>query len=154
MKKNSKLLGIILSGITMANFVYAADTAKAASKAETQKTEAVEQTKELPQNIKLIIGEGKTKNYYLRIRAIHSLSTNLPQEQVEALYKFLYTRLEKQPLKNLEFNALKNEIVLKLMRQKVKPQALAEHLVKMYNDKTFDPTWRDYCVQFFRQIFN
>lgn len=103
----------------------------------------------LPENIKLIIGQGKTRNYYIRVRAIHQLSKDLPQEQVEALYKFLYDRLEDQELKDLEFNGLKNELVLELMAQHITPEALAGHLVKMYQDKTFDPTWRDYCVQFF-----
>ncbi|MBN2643299.1 MAG: hypothetical protein JXR78_16730 [Victivallales bacterium] len=103
----------------------------------------------LPENVKLIIGYGKTQNYYIRGRAIHQLPKNLPQDQIDAFYKFLYDRLEKQELKDLEFNGLKNELVLALMAQDAKPEALAGHLVNMYNDKTFDPTWRDYCVQFF-----
>ena len=133
----------------MANTIYAEDNAKVVLKSEVKKPETAKKAEELPENIKQITGEDKTISYHLRLRAVHRLSNLLPQYQVEALYKFLYTRLEKQELKNLEFNALKNEIVLALMKQKVKPVDLAEHLVKMYNDKTFDPTWRDYCVQFF-----
>ena len=139
----NKLFCVALAGIAMAISVYAEDKAKVLTKVKAKKVE------ELPENIKLIIGQGKTKNYYARVRAIHVLSQSLPKYQVEALYKFLYTRLEKQKLKNLEFNALKNEIVLELMKQQIKPGDLAGHLVKMYQDKTFDPTWRDYCVQFF-----
>jgi hypothetical protein len=152
MRITEKLFCIALTGIAMANNVCAEDKAKPTPKvpkAEVKKAEVVKKAEELPENIKLIIGQGKTKNYYFRVRAIHRLANNLPQSQVEALYKFLYTRLEKQKLKNLEFNALKNEIVLELMKQKIKPGDLAGHLVKMYQDKTFDPTWRDYCVQFF-----
>lgn len=35
------------------------------------------------------------------------------------------------------------------MKQRRKPAELAGHLVKMYKDKSYDTTWRDYCVQFF-----
>ena len=146
----NKLFCTVLVGIfTITNGICAEDKAKAVPKSEVKKSETVKKAEELPENIKLIIGKSKTKNYYLRVRAIHRLSNLLPKYQVEALYKFLYTRLEKQKLKNLEFNALKNEIVLALMKQKIKPADLSGHLVKMYQDKTFDSTWRDYCVQFF-----
>ena len=103
----------------------------------------------LPENVKLIVGLGKTRNYFIRVRAIHALGTNLRQEQIEAFYKFLYEKLEKQELPDLQFNGLKNELVVRLMAQDNKPSELASHLVAMYKDKSFDPTWRDYCVQFF-----
>ena len=146
-KMEFKLMKILLYIIacSLATFSVVAGDNRAK---EVKKTKAVKKV-ELPKNIRLIIGQDKTKNYYIRVRAIHNLPTNLPNEQIEAFYKFLYTRLEKQNLKDLEFNALKNELVLELMKQKVKPKELAGHLVKMYQDKTFDPTWRDYCVQFF-----
>lgn len=100
-------------------------------------------------NVKLIVGQKKSDNYLERIRAIHALPTNLSQEQIQAFYSFLDTKLGDQKLSDLEFNGLKNELVVKLMAQDSKPPDLAAHLVAMYHDKTFDPTWRDYCVQFF-----
>jgi hypothetical protein len=123
----------------------------APAKAESAKDAIAEKKaeSELPDNIKLIIGQGKDRNYYVRVREIHNLKSNLLSEEVEALYKFLYEKLEKQELPDLQFNALKNETVLVLMKQTVKPQALSGHLVAMYYDKSFDLTWRDYCVQFF-----
>jgi len=103
----------------------------------------------LPDNIKLIIGQSADRNYYVRVREIHNLKKNLSPEQIDALYQFLYEKLEKQELPDLQFNGLKNEIVMELMKQTIKPEALSGHLVAMYYDKSFDPTWRDYCVQFF-----
>ena len=103
----------------------------------------------LPDNIKLILGQSETRNYFVRVREIHNLKKNLSPEQVDALYRFLYEKLEKQELPDLQFNGLKNEIVVALMKQTIKPEALSGHLVAMYYDKSFDPTWRDYCVQFF-----
>ncbi|MFA6103513.1 MAG: HEAT repeat domain-containing protein [Victivallaceae bacterium] len=117
----------------------------------TQPTTTVEKNAEvlLPDNIKLIIGQGADRNYYVRVREIHNLKKNLSPGQIDALYKFLYEKLDKQELPDLQFNGLKNEIVVELMKQTIKPETLSGHLVAMYHDKTFDPTWRDYCVQFF-----
>ena len=103
----------------------------------------------LPDEIKLITGKSKNQHYAPRLRAIHALSSNLPRDQVQACYEFLYQKLDSQTLPNLQFNGLKNELVFVLMRQKRKPAELSGHLVKMYRDKSFDTTWRDYCVQFF-----
>ena len=103
----------------------------------------------LPDNIKLIIGQAKDKFYVPRVKAIHALSANMPQDQIDACYEFLYQKLDSQTLPDLQFNGLKNELVFALMKQRKKPAELAGHLVKMYKDKSFDTTWRDYCVQFF-----
>ena len=117
----------------------------------TQPTTTAEKNAEvlLPDNIKLIVGLGETRNYFVRVREVHNLKKNLSPDQIDALYKFLYEKLEKQELPDLQFNGLKNEIVIELMKQTIKPEALSGHLVTMYYDKSFDPTWRDYCVQFF-----
>lgn len=102
----------------------------------------------LPDNVKLIIGE-KEEYYAPRVRAVHALSNNLPNDQIEAFYSFLAKKIETQKLPDLEFNGLKNELTFILIRQQKKPADLAAHLVKMYHDKSYDTTWRDYCVQFF-----
>lgn len=126
-------------------------TAFAAPEKATQLTTTIEKNVKvmLPDNIKLIIGQGADRNYYVRVREVHNLKKNLPLEQIDALYKFLYEKLDKQELPDLQFNGLKNEIVVELMKQTIKPEALSGHLVAMYYDKSFDQTWRDYCVQFF-----
>lgn len=103
----------------------------------------------LPDNIKLIVGEGDQQFYNPRVKAIHALPNDLSDDQIEVCYEFLYKKIETQKLPNLEFNGLKNELVFALMRQKKKPSELSSHLVKIYRDKSFDTTWRDYCVQFF-----
>lgn len=119
-------------------------------KAEAAKDTAAEKKAEpvLPDNIKLIIGQSLETGYLPRIKAIHQLDKILPSDQIKALYDFLYRKLESQGLTSLEFNALKNEVVIALMQQRSRQQALAKHLIKMYNDKSFDNVWRDYCIQF------
>ncbi len=102
----------------------------------------------LPQNIQLIVGMTDEDYYQPRVDAIHSLEYDLPEEQIKALMDFLFTKIENQRLPDLEFNGLKNELTWALIRQHQQPVDLAQNLVKMYKDRTYDVTWRDYCVQF------
>jgi len=84
---------IIFGGVIclLAGMVFgapAADKAAAPKTDEAKKPESEQVVmSNLPDKIKLIIGIGETKNYYIRIRAIHSLGKYLPPDQVEALYK-------------------------------------------------------------------
>ncbi len=103
----------------------------------------------LPENIRLIVGKGEKPYSLPRIRAIHALPDNLPPDQVRACGDFLFTKIETQELPDLEFNGVKNELAFALMRQRQKPVELAGYFVRMYYDKSYDETWRDYCVQFF-----
>lgn len=128
----------------------------AAMSPHLQATDVPEKTEilitSLPDEILLIIGQRETE-YFPRVYAIHSLENDLPPDQVEACIEFLYRKLETQALEDLEFNGLKNELVLKLMRQKSPSPALATALVEMYRDRSYDDTWRNYCVQFFGKCY-
>ena len=61
---------------------------------------------------------------------------------------FLESPLAGQPLPDLEFNALKNELVFALLRQREGLAEFAELLVRRSRAPETDATWRDYCVQF------
>lgn len=100
-------------------YLGAADTpAETAAPPETQEALVISS---LPDNIKLIIGQAKDTFYVPRVKAIHALPTNMPQDQIDACYDFLYQKLEKQSLPDLQFNGLKNELVFALMKQRKKP---------------------------------
>jgi hypothetical protein len=103
----------------------------------------------LPESLLLVFGQAAETRYVPRVRAIHELPANLTAEQANACYEFLNRKLASQPLPDLEFNGLKNELVFALMRQRRRPEELAARLVAMYRDQSHDETWRDYCVQFF-----
>jgi len=64
-----------------------------------------------------ICGENSSP-YAERIRLIHSLPSNLAPGQLERCRAFLESPLAGQPLPDLEFNALKNELVFALLRQR------------------------------------
>ena len=92
-------------------------------------------------------------SYAERIRLIHSLPSNLAPEQLERCRAFLESPLAGQPLPDLEFNGLKNELVFALLRQRDGLTELAELLVRMSRAPDTDATWRDYCVQFLGKCY-
>jgi len=91
--------------------------------------------------------------YAERVRLSHSLPSNLAPEQLERCRAFLESPLAGQPLPDLEFNGLKNELVFALLRQREGLAALAELLVRMSRAPEADATWRDYCVQFLGKCY-
>ena len=65
-------------------YLGAADTpAETAAPPETQEALVISS---LPDNIKLIIGQAKDTFYVPRVKAIHALPTNMPQDQIDACY--------------------------------------------------------------------
>jgi len=102
----------------------------------------------VPGSLDIIFGKDKDAGYVARLRAVHALSDNLSAPEVQALIYFLHRRVSEDSLQPLEFNAVKNDIVNRLMAQKAKPVDLNMHLVAMYHDQESDYVWRDYCIQF------
>jgi len=105
----------------------------------------------IPENLSNIFGYSENTQYVQRIKYVHALGRDLPKDQVDAIYKFLHKKLNEDTLPSLEFNAIKNELTIVLMQQRVYPEDLAKNLIEMYYDKSFDKCWRDYCVQFLGQ---
>lgn len=94
-----------------------------------------------------ICGEASSP-YAERLRLIHRLPPDLSPGQLERCRMFLESPLAGQPLPDLEFNALKNELVFALLCQREGLAELAELLVRTARSPEADATWRDYCVQF------
>ena len=66
-----------------------------------------------------IFGEASPASPYAeRLRLIHRLPSDLSPEQLARCRAFLESSLAGQPLPDLEFNALKNELVFALLRQR------------------------------------
>ena len=99
-----------------------------------------------------ICGEASSP-YAERVRLIHRLPSNLAPEQLERCRAFLESTLAGQPLPDLEFNGLKNELVFALLRQREGLTELAELLVRISLAPGTDATWRDYCVQFLGKCY-
>jgi hypothetical protein len=116
--------------------------------------EIVKLPQNLPENLKLILGLKPGNMAYLpRLKAVHHLRKNLTPTEIQALLWFLHKKIKDDKLKNLDFNAIKNEVVIALMSQEMPVHELPQHLIAMFNSKDMDKIWRDYCVQFLGQLY-
>lgn len=100
----------------------------------------------------IVTGKTATKDYFPRAQAIFRLGTRLQTADIDAIYDFLNSK-QADNLKTLEFNSLKNDLVIVLMRQERYPSKLSTALLSMYRDKEHHPVWRDYCVQFMGRFY-
>ena len=104
------------------------------------------------QNSALAVVLNNKLSYYPRAKQLAAITSNLQQTDVAAIHTFLDEK-DMGNLKNLEFNSLKNDLVLCLMRQSRKDDKLVSHLIAMYKDTTHDLVWRNYCIQFMGRIY-
>jgi hypothetical protein len=51
-------------------------------------------------------------------------------------------------MRPIEINAVKNDVLDRLLRQAVLPEGIGLQLVEMASNPRNDPVWRDYCIQF------
>jgi hypothetical protein len=83
-------------------------------------------------------------------KKLREWSGALPDKAVQEAFGFLDLRYSADyGMSLLEFNALKNDLLLKLIRQNKLPADLCNRMIGMYRDRTHDDLWRDYCVQHF-----
>jgi hypothetical protein len=74
----------------------------------------------------------------------------LTHQEIVTLYGFLRLKFADQgELQQLEFHAVKNDVLDKLIAQKELPEDLGRVLLSIYRDTSTDPLLRDYCVQHF-----
>ena len=104
------------------------------------------------QNSALAVVLNNKLSYYPRVQRLAAITSNLQQADIDAIHTFLDEK-DMGNLKNLEFNSLKNDLVLCLMRQSRKDDKLVSHLIAMYKDTTHDLVWRNYCIQFMGRIY-
>lgn len=101
--------------------------------------------------VRALLGlDGEARNYNSMSRAIHQLSKELELDDVEALLEMLTWSNERFPegMRPIEINAVKNDVLDRLLRQNVLPEGIGLQLVEMASNSENDPVWRDYCVQF------
>lgn len=87
--------------------------------------------------------------YSARVRAARGLHDSLPDADVVRLLEFLGRPTGRDPLSRpIEVNAIKNDTMLALLRQRHPPDEIASVLADGFRDPAADPAWRDYCLQF------
>ena len=110
----------------------------------------------LTDEVKALLGlDGQEHNYNSLKAAIAGLSKNLSQADVDALCDMLNWPNDAFPegMRDIEINAVKNDVTDRLLRQQKLPEGIGQQLVDMASDSGNDAVWRDYCVQFMTPFY-
>jgi len=95
------------------------------------------------------MGRSESRSIFARSSALRGLGPELGTVDVAALRGLLAERFAEQSEYNrLGFNAIKNDAVNALLRQKALPAGFGGELAAMALDERHDALWRDYCVQY------
>jgi hypothetical protein len=99
--------------------------------------------------------DGNVHNYNTLKAAISKLSKDLSKDDVAALRTLLHWPNDQFPeqMRGIEVNAVKNDVLDRLLRQNTLPENMGEQMVSMASDTDNDPVWRDYCVQFMSAFY-
>lgn len=106
--------------------------------------------------VKTLLGlSGDEQNYNSLEAAIHLLSRDLSPDDVAALRELLTWPNDRFPekMRAIEINAVKNDVLDRLLRQNELPEGIGLQMVEMASDSGNDPVWRDYCVQFMQPFY-
>ncbi|MCF7818302.1 MAG: HEAT repeat domain-containing protein [Kiritimatiellales bacterium] len=107
--------------------------------------------------VKALIGkDGKLHNYPELLAAINELGYEIASADVATLMEMLNFPNDRFPegMRPIEINAVKNDVLDKLLRQKSLPEGLGLQMVEMARNAENDPVWRDYCVQFMEPFYD
>jgi hypothetical protein len=101
-----------------------------------------------------IIGEGEKKGYNDRMGGIKKLTREINGTDKKALVEFLHTQFDESVgMREIAFNAVKNDVLDVLLRQNELVDGLGQILADMANDESYGDMWRDYAVQFFANYY-
>jgi hypothetical protein len=111
---------------------------------------------ELSSPVKALLGlDGKKHNYPSLLSAINELGDDISATDLAALMEMLNFPNDRFPekMRPIEINAVKNDVLDKLLRQKQLPEGLGLQMVEMAGNADHDPVWRDYCIQFMTPFY-
>ena len=106
--------------------------------------------------VKALLGlDGEEHNYNSLGKAIRGLSKELSADDVAALRELLTWPNDRFPegMRPIEINAVKNDVLDRLLRQAVLPEGIGLQMVEMAGNAENDPVWRDYCIQFMTPFY-
>lgn len=110
----------------------------------------------------LLVSSGRTASvestnsnvaFVLASSRVHALSTDMAVEDVNGVLELLNSKFDEQDaLSILEVNAVKNDALDKLIRQKKMHDGLSQRISEMFHDRRQDTLWRDYCIQHLQML--
>lgn len=86
-------------------------------------------------------------SFALRLQFVRSLGDDLPPAMIKSLLDYLHLPAGQDGLGPISRNALKNDVIVALRKQRVAPAGLTQELISIYRDKNEDPVMRDYAIQ-------
>lgn len=110
----------------------------------------------LTEPVKILLGlDGVTQSYPTLLLAVNDLSYELSADDVAGLREMLNFSNDQFPegMRPIEINAVKNDVLDKLLRQQDLSHGLGLQMVEMAGNADNDPVWRDYCVQFMQPYY-
>lgn len=104
-------------------------------------------------DVDFIIGDGDRSTYDRRIHKVHALGDNLHPEVQAKLMRYLETEVSAQQLGESALASLKNDIMDKLIAQKVFPRSLVALSLAQIDDVSQGDIWREYVGQKFSEMY-
>lgn len=103
----------------------------------------------------LLLQDGAAHNYPSLLAEINKLNYTLSDDDITALIDMLAWPNDRFPekMRPIEINAVKNDVLDKLLRQETLPEGIGIAMAEMAADPNQDVVWRDYCVQFMQPFY-
>ena len=134
----------------------AGGTGQGLQNADVADGQAGSATLQLSDPVKALLGlDGEERNYSELLAEIHKLGVDLSDADVAALRELLKWPNDRFPAKMrpIEINAVKNDVLDKLLRQEELSAGLGIQIAEMAGNADNDSVWRDYCVQFMEPYY-
>ena len=99
--------------------------------------------------VQTLVGLGEKVDFKTRISALNELSKSLKGTDSKALLEFMQTQYsEDVEMREISFNAVKNDVLNLLLLQHERVDGIGGVLVDIANDESYGDMWRDYALQF------
>jgi hypothetical protein len=136
------VLGLLISSIAGQEQVQAAPAEN-----PPEMNDSMIRKSQVEGTINVVMGKGAKTDYLTRCKAAQALGAELAEDEVNTLYLLLGRKVGEDELPEGQLNGLKDVVAALLDNQKALPASYPDTLMTMYKDRSYDPVWRDYCIQ-------
>ncbi|NQZ59045.1 MAG: hypothetical protein HRT88_16455 [Lentisphaeraceae bacterium] len=99
--------------------------------------------------VQTLVGLGEKVDFKTRMAALNKLTKRIDKNDSKALLEFMQTQYSPDlEMREIAFNAVKNDVLNLLLRQHERVDGVGGVLVDIANDDSYGEMWRDYAIQF------
>ncbi|NQZ57715.1 MAG: hypothetical protein HRT88_09665 [Lentisphaeraceae bacterium] len=99
--------------------------------------------------VKTLVGLGEKVDFKTRMSALNKLTKSIDETDSKALLEFMQTQFsEDLEMREISFNAVKNDVLNLLLLQHERVDGIGGVLVDIASDESYGDMWRDYALQF------